>query len=117
MRIDRIRIRNFKCFDEKRLELNPRFTLLVGDNGAGKTSVLDALAVAAGADQVIGKGGNPSSVIPAEAGVHRLLPDILKPETQGAPRPAVSRRVPPPAAPVSAPARAARAWSVVTENR
>ena len=48
MRIDRIRIRNFKCFDEKRLELNPRFTLVVGDNGAGKTTVLDALAVAAG---------------------------------------------------------------------
>ena len=48
MRIDRIHIRNFKCFDENRLELNPRFTLLVGDNGAGKTTVLDALAVAAG---------------------------------------------------------------------
>ena len=48
MRIDRVRIRNFKCFDEKHLELNPRFTLLVGDNGAGKTTILDALAVAAG---------------------------------------------------------------------
>lgn len=30
------------------LELDPRFTLLIGDNGAGKTTVLDALAVAAG---------------------------------------------------------------------
>ena len=48
MRIDRIHIRNFKCFDEMDLELNPRFTLLVGDNGAGKTTILDALAVAAG---------------------------------------------------------------------
>ena len=48
MRIDRIYMRNFKCFDEKHLQLNPRFTLLVGDNGAGKTTVLDALAVAAG---------------------------------------------------------------------
>ena len=48
MRIDRVYIRNFKCFDEKCLELNPRFTLLVGDNGAGKTTMLDALAVAAG---------------------------------------------------------------------
>ena len=48
MRIDRVHIRNFKCFDEKDLELNPRFTLLIGDNGAGKTTMLDALAVAAG---------------------------------------------------------------------
>ncbi len=48
MRIDRVQIRNFKCFDETELELNPRFTLLVGDNGAGKTTILDALAVAAG---------------------------------------------------------------------
>lgn len=48
MRIDRIRIRNFKKFEEKELDLNPRFTLLVGDNGAGKTTLLDALAVAAG---------------------------------------------------------------------
>ncbi|MYF00417.1 MAG: AAA family ATPase [Gammaproteobacteria bacterium] len=48
MRIDRIRISNFKKFEEKELDLNPRFTLLVGDNGAGKTTLLDALAVAAG---------------------------------------------------------------------
>ena len=48
MRIDRIRIRNFKCFKDRSLDFNPRFTLLVGDNGAGKTTVLDALAVAAG---------------------------------------------------------------------
>ena len=48
MKIDRIHVKNFKCFDEKHLELNSRFTLLVGDNGAGKTTILDALAVAAG---------------------------------------------------------------------
>ncbi len=48
MRVDRIRIRNFKRFADYTLELHPRFTLLVGDNGAGKTTILDALAVAAG---------------------------------------------------------------------
>ena len=48
MRIDRLHIRNFKCFEDHSLDLDPRFTLLVGDNGAGKTTVLDALAVAAG---------------------------------------------------------------------
>ena len=48
MKIERINIRNFKCFDAKTLELDPCFTLIVGDNGSGKTSILDALAIAAG---------------------------------------------------------------------
>ena len=48
MRIEQLHIQNFKCFEDQILDLDPRFTLLVGDNGAGKTTVLDALAVAAG---------------------------------------------------------------------
>ena len=48
MRIDRLELRNFKKFAELDLSLHPQFTLLIGDNGAGKTSVLDALAVALG---------------------------------------------------------------------
>lgn len=50
MRIDRLHIENFKKFErtEPPFELHPHFTLLVGDNGSGKTSVLDALAVALG---------------------------------------------------------------------
>ncbi len=48
MRIDRLEITNFKQFAHFSLDLHPRFTLLVGDNGTGKTSLLDALAVAAG---------------------------------------------------------------------
>jgi predicted ATP-binding protein involved in virulence len=48
MRIDRLEVRNFKKFAEQTFELHPQFTLLVGENGSGKTSVLDALAVALG---------------------------------------------------------------------
>ncbi len=48
MRIDRIEIHNFKKFSDFTLDLHPQFTLLVGDNGTGKTSLLDALAIAAG---------------------------------------------------------------------
>jgi predicted ATP-binding protein involved in virulence len=47
MRIDRIDIENFKKFAKQSLNLHPNFTLLVGDNGSGKTSVLDALSIAA----------------------------------------------------------------------
>ncbi|MCY3844610.1 MAG: AAA family ATPase [Acidobacteria bacterium] len=38
MRIDQLRIRNFERFEDQTLDLHPRFTLLVGDNGAGKTT-------------------------------------------------------------------------------
>jgi predicted ATP-binding protein involved in virulence len=48
MRIDRLEIENFKKFPHQTFELHRHFTLFVGENGAGKTTVLDALAVAAG---------------------------------------------------------------------
>jgi recombinational DNA repair ATPase RecF len=48
MRIDRVEIGNFKKFSDYTLDLHPQFTLLVGDNGTGKTTILDALAIAAG---------------------------------------------------------------------
>jgi predicted ATP-binding protein involved in virulence len=47
-RIDRLEIRNFKKFSEYTCDFCPQFTLLVGNNGTGKTTLLDALAVAAG---------------------------------------------------------------------
>jgi predicted ATP-binding protein involved in virulence len=48
MRIDHLNVENFKKFVSQDFDFNPHFTLLVGDNGSGKTSVLDALAVALG---------------------------------------------------------------------
>jgi predicted ATP-binding protein involved in virulence len=48
MRIDRLTVKNFKKFADQTFALHPQFTLLVGENGSGKTSVLDALAVALG---------------------------------------------------------------------
>jgi predicted ATP-binding protein involved in virulence len=48
MRIDELEVRNFKKFADQRFEFHRQFTLLVGENGSGKTSVLDALAVALG---------------------------------------------------------------------
>ena len=49
MRIDRLEIRNFRCFEHRAFEFDPRFTLLIGANATGKTAVLEALAVALGA--------------------------------------------------------------------
>ncbi len=48
MRIKKLELHNFRCFKEYELELAERFTLLIGDNGSGKTAILDALAISAG---------------------------------------------------------------------
>jgi len=48
MKIKNIHIKNFKGIDDKVFLLNPHFTLFIGDNATGKTSILDALAVSIG---------------------------------------------------------------------
>jgi predicted ATP-binding protein involved in virulence len=48
MQIDQLTVENFNGFAHRTFSFNPRFNLLVGDNATGKTSVLDALAVAVG---------------------------------------------------------------------
>lgn len=49
MRIDQLTVLNFRRFEENTFEFHPQFTLLVGDNGAGKTALLEALRVGVGA--------------------------------------------------------------------
>ncbi|MCK8501061.1 AAA family ATPase [Myxococcus fulvus] len=48
MHIQRLELKNFRGFEDFGLDLHPEFTLLLGRNGAGKTAVLEALAVAIG---------------------------------------------------------------------
>jgi AAA15 family ATPase/GTPase len=45
MRIDSLLLENFKGFKRRELTFHPQFNLVVGENGTGKTSLLDALAV------------------------------------------------------------------------
>ncbi len=49
MRIDAIKVRNFRGADVRRWEFSPSINALVGENGRGKTALLDALAVGVGA--------------------------------------------------------------------
>jgi predicted ATP-binding protein involved in virulence len=48
MKINKIELLNFRCFTRYNLSPADRFTLLIGDNGSGKTAILDALAIALG---------------------------------------------------------------------
>ncbi|MBJ6727578.1 AAA family ATPase [Geomesophilobacter sediminis] len=48
MRIDRLHLKNFRCYDDMEFAFSPQFNLIVGENGAGKTAVLNGLAVAMG---------------------------------------------------------------------
>lgn len=48
MRVSRLSLNNFKGFEQFDQPFNDRFTLIVGNNGVGKSSVLDALSVAFG---------------------------------------------------------------------
>ena len=45
MYLERISINNFKAVKSMEIEFTPGVNLLIGDNGVGKTSVLEAIAV------------------------------------------------------------------------
>ena len=47
-RLDTLRVKNFRCFEDFELDLHARMTVLHADNGGGKTSLLAALAVGMG---------------------------------------------------------------------
>lgn len=48
MKLTDLHIRNFRCFENLLLRLEGKLTVLVANNGNGKTSILDAIAIAFG---------------------------------------------------------------------
>jgi predicted ATP-binding protein involved in virulence len=46
MHLERAVLKNYKALEEIEIKLKPGINLLIGDNGAGKTSVLEGIAVA-----------------------------------------------------------------------
>lgn len=48
LRLDHLRLHNFRCFAECTVDLHPQLTVLVAENGGGKTAVLDAIGIALG---------------------------------------------------------------------
>lgn len=46
MHLKKVTLNNFRCFESLDLVLHPKLTVLVGENGAGKTAILDGIATA-----------------------------------------------------------------------
>lgn len=46
LRLDQLRVRNFRCFGDCTLTLHPTLTVLVAENAQGKTALLDGLRLA-----------------------------------------------------------------------
>lgn len=45
LRAEKLTLKNFRCFRDAVLDLHPRLTVVVADNGMGKTALLDAIAI------------------------------------------------------------------------
>lgn len=76
MKINTLYIRNFKGFKQEEFSFDPNMSVLIGDNGSGKTSVLDALSFVLGTF-FLGIDGVPSR--PLKEYEKRRL--ILSPES------------------------------------
>jgi predicted ATP-binding protein involved in virulence len=64
MKLKSLEIKNFRCFESLSIDFDEQLTVLVAENGAGKTAILDAVSVAlapfiGGFDTGIGKGFKP----------------------------------------------------------
>lgn len=67
LNIQKLSLRDYRCFEEIDIEFHKHLTVLVASNGAGKTSILDAIAVAFGPyvgafDESVGKHFEPSDI-------------------------------------------------------
>jgi len=46
VRLDKLRVKNYRCFEQFEIDFDPHLTILIASNGGGKTTILDAARVA-----------------------------------------------------------------------
>lgn len=83
MKINTLIVKNFKGFDNREFTFERNFTVLIGDNATGKTSILDALAVAAGSFFLGLEGISPRNIEESEIRIKTIdgQPKPQKPST------------------------------------
>lgn len=67
LNLQKLGLRDYRCFESLDIDFHHQLTVLVAANGSGKTSVLDAIAVAFGPyigafDEAVGKHFEPSDI-------------------------------------------------------
>lgn len=67
MRLNNIKIKNYRCFKEANIDFDEHITLIVGKNGAGKTAILDAIAVSVSTFLLGIDGGGSRSIVEDDA--------------------------------------------------
>lgn len=45
MKLSALRLKNYRCFADLNIELHPQLTVIVAENGQGKTTILDAIRI------------------------------------------------------------------------
>ena len=81
-RITRLRIQNLRAIESLDLELDGQFTALIGENGAGKSSIIEAL-------ELLRKAAEPN-FLSSFYSLHRGMPGLLR---SGAPNLTLGVRV------------------------
>ena len=65
-------LHNFRCFSDIEIKFNNQLTVVVGNNGAGKSTILEAATIAAGTltAAMDGRGAEVLNLQKAEEGWH-----------------------------------------------
>ncbi|MCD8396169.1 MAG: AAA family ATPase [Lachnospiraceae bacterium] len=67
MKLKNVNIKNYRCFKETDIDFDDHITLIVGKNGAGKTAILDAVAVSISTFLLGIDGGVSRSILKEDA--------------------------------------------------
>lgn len=75
MRLETLRLQNFRGYEDRTFTLHPQFNLIVGENGSGKTSVLEAAAVVIGSWLLGFPGHDSRGIQPSDV---RMVRDMVE---------------------------------------